>query len=45
MVGVAFRELIPRALEYDINKKAYLPGTYIGMGIMATSIVLIEAFA
>lgn len=45
MVGVAFRELIPRALEYDKENKSFLTGTFGGMAIMAASLVLLELWA
>eukprot|EP00878_Enallax_costatus_P017386 GHUV01018260.1.p2 GENE.GHUV01018260.1~~GHUV01018260.1.p2 ORF type:complete len:125 (+),score=31.32 GHUV01018260.1:267-641(+) len=41
MTGVAFRELVPRALHYDPSNKYATTGMFAGMGIMAGSLVLL----
>ncbi|WIA12876.1 hypothetical protein OEZ85_006497 [Tetradesmus obliquus] len=41
MTGIAFRELIPRALQYDPRNRYAAHGIFAGMGIMALSLLLL----
>lgn len=41
MTGIAFRELIPRALQYDPSNRYTAHGIFAGMGIMALSLLLL----